>query len=92
MLEDGGVNPKVYKTVPKIVPSDHYGQGLDGVQSNWIGPFTHAGGFTANDPYANPSTQTGAGGDNWGGGSQWFGGKKSSSGQIYPFPIIMRDF
>ena len=63
---------------------------MGGIQSNSIGPFNHAGGQTANDPYAFPSRQDDgltSSGCNWGGGSQWFGGKDSTDAQIYPFPI-----
>lgn len=72
--------------VPLIVPADHAGGSLGGTQSNWVGPFCHAGGFTceANDPYCTSKGQTGFGGDNWGGGSEWYGTKQGS--QIFPFP------
>lgn len=73
--------------VPEIVPADHSGGGLGGSQSNWIGPFCHAGGFTceANDPYCHSKGQVGPSGDNWGGGSLWAG--TGEGGQIYPFPM-----
>lgn len=73
--------------VPAMVPADHSGGGLGGTQSNWIGPFCHAGGFTceANDPYCTSKGQVGPGGDNWGGGSLWKGTGEGS--QIYPFPM-----
>ena len=73
--------------VPGIVPADHSGGGLGGSQSNWIGPFCHAGGFTceANDPYCTSKGQVGDGGDNWGGGSLWWG--TGQGNQIYPFPL-----
>ena len=88
----GNVNPKIYKIFPnyKIVPSDHAGGGLGGVQSNFIGPFTHVGGNTSNNQYGNPSKQKGADGDNWGGGSEWwgrYGTTPDGKSQIYPFPI-----
>jgi chitinase len=72
--------------VPSVVPADHSGGGLGGTQSNWVGPFCHAGGFTceANDPYCTSKTQSGISGDNWGGGSEWVGTGQGS--QIYPFP------
>ena len=72
--------------VPAIVPADHSGGGLGGTQSNWLGPFCHAGGFTCenNDPYCTSHVQAGISGDNWGGGSLWVGTGQGS--QIYPFP------
>ena len=72
--------------VPSIVPADHAGGGLNGTQSNWIGPFCHSGGFTcdAKDPYCTSSTQRGVDGDNWGGGSQWY--STGFGNQIYPWP------
>ena len=84
------VNSNIFKTATETVPVDHAGMGLGNLQSNWIGCFTHAGGVTANNQYAQPKTQSGADGDNWGGGSMWWGRfsntpKKGS--QIYPFPI-----
>jgi hypothetical protein len=85
--ETGDVNSRVFQTVPKIVPDDHFGRGLNGIQSNWIGPFSHAGGQTSNDPYAEPTTQSGPDGDNWGGGSQWYNGWHHGNKQIYPFPM-----
>jgi hypothetical protein len=71
--------------VPGIVPADHAGGGLGGTQSNFIGPFCHAGGDTCdgNDPYCTSKAQTGPAGDNWGGGSLWVG---SGGDQIFPFP------
>jgi len=89
----GKISDEVFNTVPKIVPSDHLGSGLGGTQSNWIGPFTHAGGRTSNNQYANPSTQTTSEGDNWGGGSEWSRGivdgkvGNQNNKQIYPFPV-----
>jgi hypothetical protein len=73
--------------VPEIVPKDHSGGGLGGMQSNWIGPFCHQGGFTCqdNDPYCTSHPQTGISGDNWGGGSEWRGTGQGQ--QIYPFPF-----
>jgi hypothetical protein len=72
--------------VPSAVPGDHSGGGLSGTQSNWVGPFCHAGGFTceSNDPYCTSHTQTGVAGDNWGGGSEWVG--TGNGQQIFPFP------
>ena len=72
--------------VPAVVPADHSGGGLGGAQSNWIGPFCHAGGFTceSNDPYCTSKGQVGISGDNWGGGSEWVGTGQGS--QIFPFP------
>ena len=72
--------------VPSIVPADHAGGGLGGSQSNWVGPFCHAGGFTCegNDPYCTSHPQVGMGGDNWGGGSEWIGTGQGQ--QIFPFP------
>ena len=75
------VNPFINDYVPEIVPSDHSGKGLFGLQSNFIGPYTHAAAFTCSG-----GKQTRVEGDNWGGGSEWFG-LGGNNNQIYPFPI-----
>jgi hypothetical protein len=75
------VNSFIHDYVPKIVPSDHSGKGLFGLQSNFIGPYTHAAAFTCSG-----GKQTRVEGDNWGGGSEWFG-LGGNNNQIYPFPI-----
>ena len=75
------VNPFIHDYVPEIVPADHSGKGLFGLQSNFIGPYTHATSFTCSGV-----KQTSVEGDNWGGGSQWFG-LAGTNNQIYPFPI-----
>lgn len=82
------INNLIGGVIPPIVPTDHFGRGLDNTQTNWIGPFTHAGAFTCNDPYTTPYMQTGPGGDNWGGGSQWVGGWYGGGVQLYPFPYF----
>ena len=80
------------RLIPLIVPKDHSGQGLGGIQTNWIGPFTHAGGQTSNVYYAHPKTQSTYRGDNWGGGSVWYkqlatDSTKAAGTEIYPFLI-----